>query len=81
MRLAIALFLLVSSPVLAQSTFTVTNIADAGAGSLRQALLDANANPDASTIEFNIPGAGPHIIQPLSFLTVVTAPITLDGFT
>jgi hypothetical protein len=33
------------------STFTVLNLADSGPGSLRQAVLDANANP-GSTIDF-----------------------------
>src|SRR5689334_11586837 len=34
------------------STFTVLNLADGGAGSLRQAILDANANPGADLIRF-----------------------------
>jgi hypothetical protein len=34
------------------STFTVLNLADSGAGSLRQAVLDANATPGADTIAF-----------------------------
>src|SRR5262249_35367033 len=34
------------------STFTVLNLADSGAGSLRQALLDANASAGADTITF-----------------------------
>src|SRR5262249_41373982 len=34
------------------STFTVTTLADSGAGSLRQAVLDANAHPGADTIRF-----------------------------
>jgi hypothetical protein len=33
-------------------TFTVTNLDDSGDGSLRQAILDANANPGADTIDF-----------------------------
>ena len=47
---------LTASPLFA-ATFTVTNTADSGAGSLRQAILDANANPGADTIAFDIPGA------------------------
>ena len=39
-------------------TFTVTSTGDSGAGSLRQAVLDANANPGIDTIAFAIPGAG-----------------------
>lgn len=34
------------------ATFTVTNTDDAGAGSLRQAILDANSNPGHDTITF-----------------------------
>ena len=34
------------------STYTVTTLADAGAGSLRQAILDANANPGADVVDF-----------------------------
>jgi hypothetical protein len=34
------------------STFTVRNLADRGEGSLRQAILDANARPGADTIDF-----------------------------
>ncbi len=73
--------LLLAAPASAQSTFTVTNTNDIGAGSLRQALLDANADADASTIVFDIPGDGPRVIQSLSFLPPVTAPVTIDGFT
>jgi hypothetical protein len=35
-------------------TFTVTNIADSGAGSLRAAIESANSNPGDDRIEFNI---------------------------
>src|SRR6476469_5856180 len=60
------------------STFTVTNTNDAGAGSFRQAIIDANANPnptnpaDVDYILFNIPGTGVHTITPLSALPAVT---------
>jgi hypothetical protein len=40
-----------SSPGLA-ATFTVVNLADSGPGSLRQAVLDANASPGANTVTF-----------------------------
>jgi uncharacterized repeat protein (TIGR01451 family) len=36
------------------SNYTVLNTNDAGAGSLRQAILDANANPGADAIDFNM---------------------------
>ena len=38
------------------ATFIVTNTADAGAGSLRQAILDANAAPGADTVTFSLAG-------------------------
>src|SRR4051812_2306126 len=37
---------------LVPSTFTVLNLADGGVGSLRQAVLDANARPGADAIAF-----------------------------
>jgi hypothetical protein len=61
-------------------TFLVTSTADAGPGSLRQAILDANASPGADSITFAIPGAGPHRIAPLSPLPDVSDPVFVDGF-
>jgi len=61
--------------------FVVTNTNDAGAGSLRQAILDANANPGPDDISFNIPGAGVHTIKPLSPLPVITGTVNVDGYT
>ncbi len=63
------------------ATFTVTTNADSGAGSLRQAILDANANPGADTINFNIPGAGVHTIVLTTWLPNTTDPVTVDGYT
>ncbi len=63
------------------ATFTVTNTNDSGAGSLRQAILDANASGGTDTIAFNIPGAGPHTIQPTSVLPNITDPVIIDGYT
>jgi hypothetical protein len=63
------------------TTFTVTTTADSGPGSLRQAILDANPNPGTDTITFNIPGAGPYTIQPLSPLPDITDPVVIDGYT
>jgi parallel beta-helix repeat protein len=48
------------------ATFTVINTSDSGAGSLRQALISANAAAGADTINFNIPGTGVHMISLLS---------------
>ena len=65
----------------AAATFTVTNTNDSGAGSLRQAILDANGALGTDTIAFNIPGAGVHTIAPATFLPAITDPVILDGYT
>jgi hypothetical protein len=61
--------------------YTVTSVSDGGPGSLRQALLDSNANPGPDTIRFNIPGAGVQIIQLGSVLDPITDPVIIDGYT
>lgn len=63
------------------TTITVTTTADSGAGSLRQAILDANANPDFNFINFNITGACPRFISPSSGdLPAITHGVRIDGF-
>ena len=61
-------------------TLAVTTTNDSGPGSLRQAILDANASPDADVIEFAIPGTGPHLFALASRLPDLTEPLTIDGF-
>lgn len=57
----------------------VTNTNDSGAGSLREALATVPAN---GTVTFDIPGAGPHVIVPLTDLPIVTANgVTIDAST
>ncbi len=63
------------------ASFNVTNTNDSGPGSLRQAILQANASPGTDTISFNIPGTGAHTIQPLSALPTITGPVVIDGYT
>ncbi len=46
------IILSLSSPLAAAATFTVTNLDDSGAGSLRQAILNANAAAGDDTIAF-----------------------------
>ena len=69
-------------------TFTVSNTGDnggvnpaplAGTGTLRQALVDANANPGPDAINFGIAGPSPHTISILSQLPLITGPLTIDG--
>src|SRR6185503_20586557 len=55
------------------ATVTVTSNADSGAGTLRQAILDANGAAGADTIAFAIPGSGVHTIAPASALPSITA--------
>jgi hypothetical protein len=62
------------------SAFTVTNTTDSNPGSLRQAILDANANPGADIIDFNIPGAGVQTISPTTPLPAITQAVTIDGY-
>ena len=61
------------------STILVTNTDDAGAGSLREAILQANSTLGLDRIEFDIPGSGPHTIRPLTPLHVVSESVTIDG--
>lgn len=64
---------------LALATFTVLNTADSGAGSLRQAILDANLQAGPDLIAFNIGGIP--TITPSSSLPTITDPVTIDGTT
>jgi titin len=63
------------------STFVVTTTDDAGPGSLRQAILDANATPGSNQIDFAIGDGGPQTIAPTSALPEVTNTVVLDGTT
>jgi hypothetical protein len=63
------------------ATFTVDNNNDSGAGSLRQAILDANANAGTDTIDFSINGNSVHTISLLSDLPVITEAVIIDATT
>lgn len=68
-------------PLTPGQTFMVTNTDDAGQGSFRQAVLDANANTGLDAINFNIPGSGMRFF-PLSVpMPTVTSPVIIDGTT
>jgi parallel beta-helix repeat protein len=62
------------------AVFTVTTVNDNGVGSLRQAILDANASPGADTINFNIPGAGVQTIALTNALPNITNAVTINGY-
>src|SRR5688500_169139 len=63
------------------ATFAVTTTTDAGAGSFRQAMLDANANPGLDTIQFNIVPGGPQVIAIAGGLPQLTDAVVIDGTT
>src|SRR5690348_5829381 len=72
------------------ATFTVTNTGDnggvnpapnAGTGTLRQAIIDANASAGTDTIAFNIPGTGVHTILPDAQLPELEEAAVIDGYT
>src|ERR1017187_802081 len=63
------------------TVYLVTNANDSGAGSLRQAILNANTNPGPDTINFQITGTAPFTINLLSALPAVTDPVTIDATT
>jgi len=79
--LVLAAFLALAPLAATAATYTVTTTADSGAGSLRQAILDANANSGADSIAFDIPGSGIHTITPLTALPPITQSLTIDGYT
>ena len=62
-------------------TYTVTNTNDAGPGSLRQAILDANGNAGADSVDFAIPGDGVQTIVLASPLPDIVDPLWIDGYT
>jgi titin len=61
------------------STYTVTSTADAGPGTLRRAILDANAHPGTDSVRFNLPGPGVNTIAITSALPTVTETVVING--
>ncbi len=62
------------------ATFTVANTADSGAGSFRQAIIDANANAGTDTIDFSI-GSGFQLITLSTAFPSITETVNIDGWT
>jgi hypothetical protein len=59
----------------------VTNTNDTGAGSLRQAIFNANNTAGANTIQFNIPGGcGPQVIKIDSNFDTISGDTKIEGF-
>lgn len=67
-----------AAATLQAATFTVTNNNDAGAGSLRQAVIDANAAGGVDTIDFD-PALSGQTIPLASDLPALTEAVIIDG--
>lgn len=68
------------SPESPGAVFTVANSNDNGAGSFRQAILDANVSAGTDTIQFQI-GTGAVTISHSMSLPDITEPVIIDGTT
>ncbi|HVS80241.1 MAG TPA: right-handed parallel beta-helix repeat-containing protein, partial [Pyrinomonadaceae bacterium] len=84
------LSLLVFASQSVQAAPTVINTADAGTGSLRQAIIDATTAAAATTIDFNIPTSDPGYDFPTNRFTITLltalpniplAPLTINNAT
>lgn len=64
-----------------RANFSVTSTADSGPNTLRDAIDQANMLGGADTISFSITGTGPHVINLLSPLPVITGTLDIDGST
>jgi uncharacterized repeat protein (TIGR01451 family) len=73
--IAIAAATVLAAPA-AATTYTVSDAGDSGAGTLRQAILDANGHTGADDIDFNLLGA---TISQTSALPAITDPVTIDA--
>ncbi len=65
--------------VAARSSLVVTTTLDAGGGSLREAIADANLAGGGDVIEFDISGAGPHTITLATEYPDITDLTVIDG--
>ncbi|MEM8896454.1 MAG: T9SS type A sorting domain-containing protein [Bacteroidota bacterium] len=82
MYLRIGIFcLLYSFSFTFATTYTVTNTNDTGAGSLRQAMTDANGNAGRDSIVFDIAGLPPHTISAVTALPNIQDTLWIDGAT
>ncbi len=76
---AILLFISFSTLSAFAATFTVTNTNSSGAGSLAQAITDANNNAGFDVIAFNIPGS-PATITLTAALPTILETVFINGY-
>jgi len=84
MKRILFIFLIILPSIIRAATYTVTNTNDAGAGSFRQAITDANSAFGPDNITFNIPVSdlnynlvtGVWTIAPLTDLPMITGGYT-----
>jgi len=70
-----------AAPESTAAPLVVNNVADSGPGSLRQAILDANAASGLDTILFQFPETGVHTIAPNNALPTIASPVVIDATT
>lgn len=72
------IFVMFSTGQASAATYTVSNTNNSGAGSLRQAITDANGGSGSDTINFSIGSGAAHII-PTSPMPAIINPVVIDG--
>src|SRR6185503_20971606 len=80
-RALYALFSLSLAFAAGADVYVVTNANDAGPGSLRQAILDANAHAGVDEIDFNLPPSTSTFGIQANSAYVITSPLIIDGGT
>jgi hypothetical protein len=86
--LCLAAAALFTPKAMSAATFTVTNTAPSGPGSLQHALIEANATGGLDTVNFNIPPTDPGYDPETGVCTIrltsalgIASPVLIDGFT
>jgi HYR domain len=83
LRTVITILIVLSGAAAEAATFTVTNTAPSGAGSLQQAIIDANASGGLDTIAFGI-GPDDGMVKTIivtNLLPIISGPTIIDGYT
>lgn len=79
---SLALLLVTGAPSLAVQVITVSTAADTGAGSLRQAIHDANLSADPAPVQIHFAiASGAQAIAPVTAFEDIARPVVIDGTT